>query len=115
MKKSKIMKKMLYALVFASSSTLFAQQQSRLNVLFVIADDLTLNALSCYGNNVCQTPNIDKLASEGVKFTSSYCQTPYCGPSRASMFFGYYPDATNMYGYNSGRKSVGKHRDSLMQ
>ena len=77
------------------------------NVLFIISDDLTYTALSCYGNKVCKTPNIDKLASEGVRFTQAYCQGTYCGPSRASFMSGYYPHATRALGYKSPRAQIG--------
>ncbi|HAY81261.1 MAG TPA: iduronate-2-sulfatase, partial [Planctomycetaceae bacterium] len=70
----------------------------RWNVLFIISDDLTATALSCYGNKVCQTPNIDALAARGTRFTRAYCQGTYCGPSRASFMSGYYPHATGVLG-----------------
>jgi len=79
----------------------------RYNVLFIIADDLTLTALSCYGNPVCKTPNIDRIAARGVRFTRAYCQGTYCGPSRASFLSGYYPHAINMLGYKTPRPMIG--------
>ncbi|RKD86024.1 sulfatase [Mangrovibacterium diazotrophicum] len=85
------------------------------NVLFIISDDLTATAVSSYGNEVCQTPNIDKLASEGVRFTKAYCQYPVCGPSRASFMSGYYPNATTTYGYVSGRENIGDERETWAQ
>jgi iduronate 2-sulfatase len=78
-----------------------------LNVLFIISDDLTAEALSCYGNTVSQTPRIDALAEQGTRFTRAYCQYPVCGPSRASLMNGYYPHATRVFGYTSGRESIG--------
>ena len=48
--------------------------QPTYNVLFIISDDLTDTALSCYGNRVCQTPHIDSLAAKGVRFTRAFCQ-----------------------------------------
>lgn len=77
------------------------------NVLFIISDDLTYTALSCYGNEYFHTPNIDKLAERGTRFTRAYCQGTYCGPSRASFMSGYYPHATGVKGYKSPRNQIG--------
>ena len=81
--------------------------EGKYNVLFIISDDLTATALSCYGNTVCQTPNIDALATRGTRFTRAYCQGTYCGPSRASFMSGYYPHATGVLGYTSPRAAIG--------
>lgn len=78
-----------------------------LNVLFIISDDLTSTALSCYGNTVCSTPNIDSIAAEGTRYTRAYCQGTFCGPSRASFLSGYYPHATGVLNYVSPRKAIG--------
>lgn len=77
------------------------------NVLFIISDDLTSTALSCYGNKVCHTPNIDRIAARGTRFTRAYCQGTYCGPSRASFMSGYYPHATGVLGYKNPRPQIG--------
>jgi Ca2+-binding EF-hand superfamily protein len=82
-------------------------KRPKYNVLFIISDDLTYTALSCYGNTVCKTPNIDRLASRGVRFTRAYCQGTYCGPSRASFMSGYYPHATGVLGYKNPRPQIG--------
>lgn len=95
--------------------SVLAQQNEKPNVLFFISDDLTATAISSYEGNLNQTPNIDRLASEGVRFTRTYCQFPVCGPSRASLMFGYYPNATTTYGYVSGRDEVGPDRLSWAQ
>ena len=81
--------------------------RSKYNVLFIISDDLTATALSCYGNTVCRTPNIDAIAARGTRFTRAYCQGTYCGPSRASFLTGYYPHATGVLGYKSPRPNIG--------
>ena len=99
-------------LVFLAFTVLLGVDRSswaaeRMNVLFIISDDLTATALSCYGNEVCSTPNIDSIAAEGVRFTRAYCQGTYCGPSRASFMSGYYPHATGVLGYVSPRPQIG--------
>ncbi|QDS92896.1 Arylsulfatase [Roseimaritima multifibrata] len=101
------MRTMLFSCVFG---LLFAGQalaKESMNVLFIISDDLTSTALSCYGNTVCETPNIDALAAEGTRFTQAYCQGTYCGPSRASLMSGYYPHATGVLGYTNPRPQIG--------
>jgi len=58
------------------------------NILMLMADQLTANALSAYGNKISKTPNIDYLARQGVVFESAYCNSPLCAPSRAAMMTG---------------------------
>ena len=65
----------------------------KLNVLFIIAEDLNCD-LGAYGNENVYTPNIDKLAQQGVLFENAHVQYPLCGPSRASLMTGLYPDQT---------------------
>ena len=83
MNRSEIVKLTVFML-FAALPDLRASEEP-LNVLFIISDDLTDTALSCYGNEVCETPNIDSIAARGTRFTHTYCQGTYCGPSRASF------------------------------
>ncbi len=100
----------LLLILFISSCT---SEPGQPNVLFIISDDLTATAVSSFDGTVCKTPNIDKLASEGMRFTQTYCQYPVCGPSRASLMSGYYPHATKTFGYVSGRKNIGPDRKML--
>lgn len=60
------------------------------NVLFIMADQLRADYLGCYGHPTLRTPNIDDLASRGMKFTRAYVQSPVCGPSRMSYYTGRY-------------------------
>ncbi len=92
-----------------------SQPKKKMNVLFIISDDLTGTALSSYENKTCKTPNIDKLASEGMRYTRTFCQFPVSGPSRASFMNGYYPHATRAFGYASGRRQIGNQRETWSQ
>jgi iduronate 2-sulfatase len=71
------------------------------NVLFIVSDDLKASVLGCYGDKVCHTPNIDKLASEGVVFERAYCQGTWCAPSRESFMFSRYQ--------GGGKVNLGQH------
>lgn len=64
--------------------------------MIVIASDDLRPTLGCYGNNIVKTPNIDKLASRGVKFDRAYTQYPLCNPSRTSLLTGRYPTQTGV-------------------
>ncbi|MGB0635413.1 MAG: sulfatase-like hydrolase/transferase [Paracoccaceae bacterium] len=58
------------------------------NILFIMADQLRWDYLSCYGHQHLHTPNIDKIAAKGVRFDNAFVQSPVCGPSRASFYTG---------------------------
>ena len=58
------------------------------NIIFIMSDDHAYQAVSCYGDSLNETPNIDRLAKEGVRFNNSFCTNSICGPSRAVMLTG---------------------------
>jgi len=76
----------------------------KLNVLFIIADDLTADGLACYGNAQCKSPELDRLASAGVRFTQAYCQYPVCGAARAALMSGRYAQAVGVTGNGAASK-----------
>ena len=61
------------------------------NIVLFMTDQLRRDALGCYGNEICQTPNLDKLAADGILFEQAYTVSPVCSPSRASLMSGLYP------------------------
>lgn len=74
-----------------------ASRRSRPNILLIIADDLGQQC-GCYGDRIARTPNIDRLASQGVLFENAYVTTSICSPSRASMFTGLFPQQHGLLG-----------------
>ncbi|HEX2853627.1 MAG TPA: sulfatase [Opitutaceae bacterium] len=73
-----------------------AAEAKKMNVLFVMSDDLR-SELGSEGG-LAQTPNLDRLAKQGVRFERAYCQYPLCNPSRSSLLTGRHPTTTNVYG-----------------
>ena len=63
----------------------------RLNVILVLIDDMGWGDFSCFGNSAAETPNIDRLASEGLRFEQFYVNSPICSPSRTAISTGQYP------------------------
>lgn len=72
------------------------------NILFILADDMGLWAARTYGNPEINTPNIDTLAEEGLKFTNAFCNTPVCSASRTSYFTGRLPSQHGVHDWIDG-------------
>ena len=85
---------------FANGQT---EQQIK-NVVLIVSDDLKASVLGCYGDEVCQTPNIDRLAKEGMVFQKAYCQGTWCAPSRQSFMHSRYQ--------SGGKINLGMHLQS---
>ena len=79
------------AALAASSKSVIAKSQARPNILFILADDLGYGDLSCYGRPDYQTPVLDRLAKEGMRFTDNYAAAPVCTPTRCAYITGRYP------------------------
>lgn len=73
------------------------------NIVLILADDLGINDLSCYGRKDQPTPNLDRLARQGARFTSAYCAQPICSPSRAAILTGKTPARLHLTTYLPGR------------
>lgn len=84
-----------FPLLFGSTSIM---SQQKPNIVFILADDLGYGDLACYGNKVIQTPNIDKLADEGVKFTQGYAGASVSSPSRSCLMTGLHTGHTRIRG-----------------
>src|SRR2546421_7348211 len=97
------MKKLACLLVLglATINSLPAQKASRPNIIFILADDLGLGNVSCYGADKFKTPHIDALAKAGLRFEHCYA-APLCGPSRAEILTGRYAFRTGMTSNDSG-------------
>ncbi len=78
------------ALLLLTPSIIYAQEEKP-NIIFILADDLGWADLPCYGNRFNETPGIDRLAAEGMRFTNAYAACPVCSPTRASIMSGQYP------------------------
>lgn len=93
--------------LFSCSGTKPGEESSRNlpNVLFIAVDDLK-TTLGSYGDSVVQTPNIDSLSRKGIRFMNNHCQVAVCGPSRASLLTGMYPDESGIWGFDNIREKV---------
>ena len=80
---------------------LAADETPRPNIIYIMVDDLGYGDLGCFGQQVIQTPNIDRLAKRGVLFTNAHCSAPSCNPSRVSMMTGVSPSTSGVY--NNGQ------------
>jgi arylsulfatase A-like enzyme len=83
---------------------------SRPNIVLILADDLGINDLGCYGRDEHRTPNLDRLAAEGMRFTCVYTAQPICSPSRAALLTGLCPARLNLTNYLPGRPDAPSQR-----
>lgn len=81
------------------TETTKTNNNSQPNIILFVADDHGTDALGCYGNKVIQTPNLDKLAAEGVRFNKAYCTSASCAASRSVILTGKFGHATGSYGH----------------
>lgn len=108
MKNAQSLLSILLLMILTSCSNSSNQQENknpeRPNILFIAVDDLN-DWLGCMdGHPNAKTPNMDKLADQGVLFTNAHCQAPLCGPSRASLMTGLRPSTTGIYGMINDNK-----------
>jgi arylsulfatase A-like enzyme len=80
-----------------------ARAGERPNVVLILIDDLGRNDLGCYGSTFYRTPNLDRLAADGLKFTDAYAACPVCSPTRASIMTGKYPARLHLTDWLPGR------------
>lgn len=100
------MKRVKLSFIFLFTiGTLLAQvnkienQQGHPNIIFIMVDDLGWGELACYGNTFNETPNLDRLAKEGIKFNKAYAAAPVCSPTRVSFITGQYPARVGITDY----------------
>src|SRR6476661_6485011 len=88
-------------LLFANNE--FAAAESRPNILWLIGENIGLD-LGCYGQKLVQTPNLDALAADGLRFTRVFATSPSCAPSRSAFFTGVYQTTTDTHAMRSHRE-----------
>ena len=79
----------------------------RPNILFIMSDDHASHAMSCYGSRINQTPNLDRIADEGMRFDNVFCTNSICTPSRAAIL-------TGTYNHVNGVTTLSTHMDNRL-
>jgi arylsulfatase A-like enzyme len=81
--------------------------KQRPNIIFIMTDDHAAHALSCYGSKINKTPNMDRIANEGVLFNNCFCTNSICEPSRAAIL-------TGTYNHINKVTTIGSHTDKRL-
>ncbi|MHC4725793.1 MAG: sulfatase [Planctomycetota bacterium] len=90
-----------------------SKPKKKLNFVFFLIDDLGWTDLGCYGSKFYETPNIDRLASEGMRFTEAYAACPVCSPTRGSIMAGKYPARLGITQWIGGSQKPTEYADRL--
>jgi arylsulfatase A-like enzyme len=108
---------LLTALLFAPLATLHAADtpKPKPNVIVILSDDLGYADLSCYGSTFHESPNLDKLAAQGMRFMQAYSSSPYCSPSRAAIMTGRHPARLKITDYIPSNGKSGKMLPGVMK
>ncbi|WP_236973516.1 sulfatase family protein [Membranihabitans maritimus] len=103
--KIKLFQSILFAIIFAAN--LMGQErpkpEKRPNILWIISEDQSVH-LSCYGEETIKTPNLDKMAKEGVLFENAFVTSPVCSPSRSGFVTGMHPSVLGAHNHRSQRE-----------
>jgi len=100
-----------YLILFGTANNwAYAQTADKPNIVFILADDLGWTDLGCFGSKYYQTPNIDRLAQQGMKFTNAYSNGPNCAPTRACLMSGRYTPRHGIYTVGSSARGKEKFR-----
>ncbi len=99
--------------VTGASCRMPSAQSDHPNVLFIFCDDLNDSVEGFGGHPQAKTPNLTRLAMEGIRFTNAHSANPICGPSRASFLTGIYPHQSGLYGYNQNQNAW--HNNSVLK
>ncbi len=117
MKRRHFIQSSLGGLAIAGIPSVFAKEEQSKhspNIVLIMTDDQGQWALGCYGNEEIHTPHIDQLASEGIRFTHSYCTSPVCSPSRATFMTGLIPSQHGIHDWIN-EENEGERAESLVQ
>jgi arylsulfatase A-like enzyme len=98
------MKRRRFLQSLGGAAAAVAQKSKPLNFIFILIDDMGWTDLGCYGSKSYDTPNIDRLAEQGMRFTNAYAACPVCSPTRASILTGKYPARLRLTDWIPGRK-----------
>ena len=87
----------------AKSDAAESRQAARMNIVMIFIDDMGWGDFSCFGNSAAKTPNIDRLAAEGIRFEQFYVNAPICSPSRCALTTGQYPQRWQITSFLNNR------------
>lgn len=97
------MSRLLFLSVLLSALCGLSQAAARPNIVMIFIDDMGWGDFSCFGNKAAQTPNIDRMAAEGIRFEQFYVNSPICSPSRCALTTGQYPQRWRIHSFLNNR------------
>src|SRR5581483_9721254 len=97
--RTRILRVLIFALVLATQARVRPASSRPPNVVFILTDNQGAWTLGCYGNPDIHTPNIDRLAAQGMRFTRAFSPNGVCSPTRASLLTGLMPSQHGVHSY----------------